>query len=194
MSDTKIEDVSNTPPAPSFVDRATSPAGISVIVFLIILLSLGVYLYARKSPLLSFLPSYSKQQRVPTVTPTPTPTPRPIKELPGGKQVYNVSNGPKVIGPKIQQITLDPQTPSLEATQTVTIKVKNDSPVTEAIAYVQTDNKELRHIMNLIQGTTTDGTWQASWKMSDTYNYTYYIRFDLKSATGEYNDGIRLRE
>lgn len=173
---------------------------VAVFVLLYIALNVWVFFYGtemfgKKAGNALETVSFARPQvSSPTPKPTLTPTPRPIKELPGGKQVYNVSSGPKVIGPKIQQITLDPQTPSPQETQTVTIKVKHDSPVTEAVAYVQTDNKELNYAMKLIEGTTTDGTWQASWKMADTYNYNYYIRFDLKSATGEYNDGIRLRE
>ncbi len=199
----------------TFIDQIVSPTGIGIILFCVVIISAGAYIYARRDTFLTKSVAVEKKvQPTPFVTsttvqptsiitntkvrptsipPTKTPTSRPIKDIPGGKQVYNVSNGPKVVGPKIQQITLDPQIPSPKDTQTVTITVKHDSPVTEATAYVETDNTVSKYPMKLIQGTTTDGTWQGSWKINDTYNYNYYIRFDLKSATGEYNNGIRLR-
>lgn len=130
----------------------------------------------------------------PTESPTPTPTPRPIRAIPGGKQVYTVSNGSDVAGPKIQEVTIDPQTPKSSETQTVTITVKNDSPVTEATAIIQTDHNQYKNSLKLISGTATNGIWQGSWSITDTYNYTYAILFDLKSSTGEYNNGMRFRE
>jgi hypothetical protein len=129
-----------------------------------------------------------------SLTPTPTPDLRPIKEIPSGRQIYNVSNGSNVVGPKMQKIILDPQTPTPQEKQTVTITVKNNSPLTEAMAYIKTDNRELGYPLTLIEGTKTDSTWQGSWKISDTYDHTYSIRFDLKSSTGEYNDSIVLRQ
>jgi hypothetical protein len=124
---------------------------------------------------------------------TPTPTPGPIKSISSGKQIYNVSHGSAVKGPKIQQVTIDPQTPAPKEKQTVTLVIKNDSPLTEAVVYIQTDNRELSFPLKLIEGNTQNGTWQGTWGISDTYNYTYYLRFNLKSPTGDYNSGIRLR-
>ncbi|MBU1326794.1 DUF11 domain-containing protein [Patescibacteria group bacterium] len=160
-------------------------------IFLIIYIALNVWVFSYGTK--TWGGWFDKAPPAPAAPPTPTPTPSPIKDIPGGKQVYNVSNGDKVVGPKISQITLDPQTPTPDETQTVTIKVKNDSPVTETSVYIQTDNNELKHVLKLIEGTATDGTWQGSWKITDTYNYNYYFRFNLISATGEYNDGPRLR-
>lgn len=170
---------------------------IPLAIFLLVYIGANVFVYFNRKlftqRVTTFIQSLKKSPPSLASPPTPTPTPRPIKEIPGGKQVYEVSSGKKVVGPKIQEITIDPQTPTSKETQTVTITVKNDSPVTEAIVYIQTDNKELRHVLKLIGGTATDGTWSASWRMTDTYNYNYYFRFNLKSATGDYNDGPRLR-
>lgn len=127
-------------------------------------------------------------------TPTPTPDLRPIKEIPDGRQVYNVSHGNNVVGPKIQKIIIDPQTPAPKEKQTVTIVITNDSPLTEATAYIKTDNREVGHRLALIEGNLNNGTWSASWRITDTYDHTYSIRFDLKSPTGEYNNGMVFRQ
>jgi hypothetical protein len=129
----------------------------------------------------------------PTAAPAPTSTPRPIKSLPGGKQIYNFSHGAGVIGPKLQQVVVDPLTPGVGETQAVTITIKHDSPVTEASVVLLTDIQTTVYPLTLIAGTTTDGTWQGSWKIPETYNYNYYLKFSLKSATGNYNDGLKLR-
>jgi hypothetical protein len=122
-----------------------------------------------------------------------TPSSAPIKQIPSGKQVYNVSTGAKVAGPKIQQVTLDPQTPAADQSQTVTMTITNDTPITEGIVTLQTDTKEQIRVLKLISGTKTDGTWQVTWKFADTYDRNYAILFDIKSPSGEYKNGMRLR-
>lgn len=86
-------------PSLSFFDRVVSPISIAVMVFLIILLSLGAYLYARKSPV-------PQQQRVPTQTPTSTPATLPSPTPILGPGTYacdpygfcNLYEDPKAIG------------------------------------------------------------------------------------------------
>jgi len=187
-------------PKKSWLDSFKQPkVFIPLGIFVIFYIGLNIFIFrysqeeAGKKFFSNLLKRFEKREKNIISVPTPIPTPRPIKDIPGGKQVYNVSNGDKVIGPKIQQITIDPQTPTKDEMQTITITVKHDSPVTEATLYLQTDNKETKLPMHFIKGTKTDGTWETSGQIIDTYNYNYYFRFNLKSATGEYNDGPRLR-
>lgn len=192
MSDTKIEDVSNTPPAPSFVDRATSPVGIAVIIFLIVLLSVGAYLYATKSSLLSFLPAGSKQQqkRVPTATPTPTPLPRAI---PHGKKGFSVGQSDKTV-PQMSRGYIDPYDPAKGATQTVTIAVAFTQPVTSVTAILKTDTTVSSPVpLTLATGTNTKGEWQGSWPVNDTYLYTYKLVLQATSGTKTASVEITLR-
>ncbi len=124
----------------------------------------------------------------------PTPTPRPVKPLPSGKQEYTFSHGKNVVGPKIGTAVVDPLTPVANGNQTLTVTIKHDSPVTDASVTLVTDTKREQHSLQLASGTTSEGTWAASWKMTDTYNYTYRIEFRLQSATDIYTGGLTFRE
>lgn len=180
-----MEDIPNTPtpPSHSFFDRATSPVGIAVMVFVVIILSLGAYVLARRSTLL-------KQQRVPTVTPTPTPTPRPI---PHGKIGFTVGQSDHTV-PQFSQGFIDPYDPEKEASQTVTIAVKYTKPVTNVSAVLKTDHAISNAVLfTLISGTNTNGTWQGSWLMTDTYLYTYNLVLQAESASGSASVEITLR-
>jgi hypothetical protein len=179
-------------PSASFVDRVVSPVGITIIVFVTILLSVGAYLYARKSPILSFLPKFSTLQRnlASAIAPTPTPTPAPISH---GPINFSVSQGNKTI-PQFRNGTIDPYDPQQGATQTVTIAIKHTQPVTKVTAVLKTDHAVSAPFpFTLIQGTATDGTWKGSWQVTDTYLYTYRIKLDAISASGSATNEMVLR-
>lgn len=127
------------------------------------------------------------------VKPSPKPTPRKIRPLPAGKKVFYFSRGSGVVGPKLQQVIVDPLTPERNSTQTVTATIKHDSPVTSAAVKLHTDNMTVDFPLTLASGSATNGTWTGTWQMTDTYNYTYYLQFFLQSATGEYDHGLRFR-
>ena len=125
-------------------------------------------------------------------TPSPTPPPRKLYPLPTGTVTWAFSHGPDVTGPKIQTATIDPVTPNKGGTQTVTITVKHDSPVTATVTEF-TDTTHQSFPMKLTAGTPTDGTWTASWKLNDTYNATYHIDFLLQSSTGNWSGALTFR-
>ena len=170
-----MEDIPDTPspaPTPSFVDRATSPVGIGVMVVVMIVLSVGTYFLSQR-------PSVSKQERVPTATPTPTPTPRAI---PHGKWGFTVGQSDKTV-PQFSRGFIDPYDPEQEASQTVTIAVKYTQPVTKVTAVLKTDHAVSTPVpFTLISGTNTDGQWQGSWQMTDTYLYKYAVVLQAESA------------
>lgn len=131
-------------------------------------------------------------------TPKPTgftslPTPAPIHPLPTGTQEYTFMFGKDVIGPKIQKVTINPLTPAKNGTQTVSVAIKNDSAVTRATATLYTDREQHAYELKLASGSATDGSWAASWKITDTYNYTYYLKFLLQSKTGDWTGGLTFR-
>lgn len=128
----------------------------------------------------------------PTPVPLPAPTPAP-RPLPSGKQIYNLSHGENVVGPKISQVIVDPLDPSVGGTQIVTIKITHTSPVIEAKATLETDNMSKTYTFERIGGVDTDGTWQASWKMEDSYDQNYYLSFKLTSETDTYEGGLTFR-
>ena len=125
--------------------------------------------------------------------PKATLPPRITYPLPSGKQSWAFSRGSEVKGPKIDIATVDPLTPGKGDVQTVTITVKNDTPVTKAITTLFTDNQSLVLDLKLISGSSTDGTWAISWKISDTYNNIYHINFDLISSSGNWSGALTFR-
>ena len=116
-----------------------------------------------------------------------------IKPIGTGQQEFKFSHGDKVTGPKLQTVTLDPIDPDKNSTQVITATIKHDSPVTKANLIIESDNDITIQPLKLINGDTQNGTWQAKLKLKDTYDYNYYIKFDLQSSSGNYSGGLRLR-
>lgn len=132
-------------------------------------------------------------------SPTPTPNrltniPRPsIRPLAKGFQAWSFSYGDGATGPKIKKATVDTLNPPKGTTQTVTVELTNDSPITKVTAIVYTDNKSNTYEMNLFQGTNKDGTWTGVWKIDDSYDYTYHIDFSFESPTGNSDNALTFR-
>jgi len=122
-----------------------------------------------------------KQVNVPAATAPPKP-------LPTGKQVYNFSHGENVTGPKPTKVTINPLDPNKLFSQTLEVIIVHDKPVSIAKITVNTDNESIEHNLELVKGTDTNGTWKGSWKITDTYNQTYSLKFNLESD-GEVFDG-----
>lgn len=134
---------------------------------------------------------YSQKAQKPTgKREIPRPT---ILPLPKGFQSWDFQFGNGVKGPKIQTATIDTLTPPRGATQTLTLTIKNDSPVTSAMATLYTDNTSATYPLTLKKGTSTDGTWAGTWTINDTYNYIYHINIDLKSSTGGWTGALSFR-
>ena len=130
----------------------------------------------------------------------PTPTPKPRAEctkvgtpLSKGFQSWKFSYGDGVKGPKIQTASIDTLTPPAGSTQTLTLTIKNGSPVTYATATVYTDNNSKSYDLALNKGTSSDGTWMGIWKIDDTTNCIYHIDFDLRSSTGNWTGALTFR-
>ncbi|MBU1327083.1 hypothetical protein KKB64_04230 [Patescibacteria group bacterium] len=162
-------------------------------IFLIIYIALNIWVYF--SGTIGSWGRLDKAPPAPTAPPTPTHRP-PItpKPLPSGRQEYTLSHSSTVKGPKPLKVIVDPLTPDSNQTQTFTVTIKNDSPVTSAKVNVITDNKKVTYALTLISGTAQDGTWQGSWKLQDTYIYDYFLQFDFQSTTGNYIEGLRFRQ
>lgn len=83
----------------------------------------------------------------------------------------------------MSEVIIDPLDPKPEETQTVTIKALdvNKSPIKEITVTLVTDNKSESHTLKRINGTDLNGTWQGSWKISDSYDYTYRATLKAKN-------------
>lgn len=143
------------------------------------------------SPLLaSSPPSTSTTQRDSTPPPIASPTPKPI---PHGPIDFSVSQSDKT-KPLIGKGLIDPYDPDPNGLQTVSISVKDEQPVTKVTAFLKTDNAISEPVsFKLISGSPTDGTWQGSWHISDTYLFTYNLVINATSSRGESVVEITLR-
>jgi hypothetical protein len=117
----------------------------------------------------------------------------PVLPLPHGKQEWKFSHGDEVTGPKIQGAIVDPLDPSYGDKQTVTIMVNDNSPVLGAVATVYTDNKQISHPLKFVSGSATEGVWQASWEVNDSYDYVYFIDFVVGGESGTWNGALTFR-
>lgn len=146
----------------SFVDCVTSPRVIVIFLLVIIVFFFSLYRSVRKPALI--LP--------------PTPTPRAI---PHGKIEFSVAQSDNTV-PQFGKGFIDPYDPEKGETQTITIAVKHSQPVTKVTAVLKTDHTTSVPVpFALVSGSDTDGQWQGSWKVTDTYLYTYNVVLQAES-------------
>jgi type II secretion system protein G len=100
-----------------------------------------------------------------------------------GAQTYSVSTKDN---PKITQVVIDPLDVQKFATQTVSVKIQetNEKPITEVTGKALTDNSTYPFSLSLINGTSTDGTWQGSWYNQDSYCQNYMLIINATSESG----------
>jgi hypothetical protein len=121
---------------------------------------------------------------------TPRPTPRPLTQ---GKEVFTYTPGPLAVGPKISEFTMDPMDPKKGQQQTITVKLNYTSAITSVTARLDTDNKKTDLVFTRIDGTESNGTWQATRTEDDTHDYTYYLDFTLVGTPDTYRGGFAFR-
>lgn len=176
-----------------------------IVLALLLYAGLNAWIYFYGTQLFTFNPfvkkalttvSIVKEQgfgKIATPTPKLLPETFPTYALPSGRQQWTFEHGNGVTGPKIQTATVNPLTPNKGDKQTITITIKNDTPVTVARATVFTDGQQNRLDLKLSGGTPTDGTWEGSLTMNDTYKIIYHIDFHLESATNRWDGALRFR-
>jgi hypothetical protein len=165
---------------------------VSVLVVLFIGANVWMYFYA-PSLLGTNNPVYQKIIGLFQPTATPTPEAPVIYPLPAGRQEYTGQYGAAAKGPKIQKAYVDPLDVKKGNKQTVTLLLKNDSPVTNARGNLITDHKNVPGTFKLVSGTSTDGTWQLTWTMDDSYDTVYQIYMTLESSTGTWQGALTFR-
>jgi len=132
---------------------------------------------------------YSK---IPSSPPPPSPLLSP-KPIPHGKIGFSVSQADKT-KPQFSQGEIDPYDPPKGGRQSVTISVRDEQPVSQVSAVLKTDNAVSQPVsFKLISGSDTDGTWQGSWTLTDTYLYTYNLVLTAVSSRGQASVEITLR-
>lgn len=181
---TVLQSIKNKLPIP-FIKSHKRLSVMLLILFLFIFITIIVLFESKSySPDNTILGSLKKGKVAlsPTPTPTPRPSPRPI---PSGKIGFNVSQGDRNI-PQLRAGSIDPYDPANGANQTVTITVLHPQPITKVTGQLKTDNNTSSPIQfTLISGTNTDGQWQGSWKVTDTYLYVYDLVLRAESVDGK---------
>ena len=114
-------------------------------------------------------------------------------KLPSGSQTYRFSHGSEVKGPKISTVVIDPLDPQNGATQTITLDLESESPVTKVTIVIVTDKQEKNIDLKLIEGDSKKGKYGAAWQVNDTYDTKYAIRYDLRSETATYDETMFIR-
>ncbi len=165
----------------SFINAALSPQGIVVLFLILVVLSAGSYFYARRNTYRNNL------SQKPTITPTPTP--RPVQH---GNGSFSVSSNKT--GPKMTLLELKPYDPANGATMTLRITATNTVPITSIIATMKTDHKTSTPIIfSVVEGTSTQGIWEGTWAVDDTYLYEYTLVITETSSNGEFTNTLGLR-
>jgi len=111
-------------------------------------------------------------------TPKPSPSPTFLRQ---GKNSYTISQGDKTV-PQIRKAIIDPLDPKLNENQTVQIKISHPNAIESVTLKLTSDNDQTEIDMKLIEGTSTDGTWEAKWKIQDTVLYNYLLTVTAKSG------------
>lgn len=129
-----------------------------------------------------------------TITPPPTddtatiPTPSPtIAPIIKEKQTYSVSQNTD--GPKMSQIVLDPQEPSIGQKQRITATIKHTAPITEVLLTLTTDAGDQKIPLTLSSGSNQDGVWSTEWTRNESIDYHYQFVIDTKSSDGKTSRG-----
>lgn len=113
--------------------------------------------------------------------------------LPSGKQVYKFSHGVDYKGPRIMTLSINELTPKKGSKQILTAEVSSESPITEVVFTMMSDNEEKKLSLKKINGTDKAGVWEASWIVNDSLDIRYQIGVGIVSSTDNYSDTLIFR-
>lgn len=160
-----------------------------LLVLILLLVFLLVYFFLKNKKNLSEnnLSSIESDKRSKQL---PTPTPRAI---PHGKWGFGVGQSDQTV-PQFRRGFIDPYDPAKGGTQTVTINVRHSTSVNKVSAVLKTDHTiSQSYPFKLISGSNTNGQWQGSWKVEDTYLYTYALVLKAESSNKSASVEVTLR-
>lgn len=106
-------------------------------------------------------------------------------KLPEGEQVYNITHGNEVKGPKASQISYKPLSIIRGKKQTITVTFPATEVVSSAIIFLTTDNLEDQKLV--LEQVKKTNTWSGSWIVTDTINKRYSARLFFVGPSGTYN-------
>lgn len=109
-----------------------------------------------------------------------------IYNLPGGEQIYNVSHGEDVAGPKMSQIIYTPLSFKQGETQKIKIIFSEKEVVGSVVVFITTDSKENQKVSFTKDSKTN--TWVGEWTPEDSIKTRYSVKIVAVGAAGEYNN------
>lgn len=107
--------------------------------------------------------------------------------LPKGTQVYSVSHGDSVKGPRMSQVTYSPLSIDLGDKQIIKISFPNDQVVSSGVLFITTDNLENQKV-TLKKSDQADNSWSAEWVSNDTASRRYNVRIYIVGPNGTYDN------
>jgi len=130
-------------------------------------------------------------QSPPATSSLPSPSPSPAFLL-QGKQSYSISQGDKT-APQITKAIINPLDPKLNQQQTIQIKTSHSNPIESVTLKLTSDNDQAEINMELVEGTDLNGTWEATWEITDTVLYNYLLTITAKSGDKTGSTTIAMR-
>ncbi len=141
---------------------------------------------SRKSPSLQEEPTTSVAVESPPEIPKEAQEPSYVLAPAGQKASLKISSANEA-NPQFVSAIIAPLHVYVGETQTLTVKVKSEDPITSVMATTELDNETFD--LELIQ-TGSDGggtTFSASWIVFDTHVDTYHTTFTAKTSGGDEN-------
>jgi len=85
--------------------------------------------------------------------------------------------------PYFTEVGFDPLDYQKGETQTVELKIENETPVERVSVTMITDNYSKTYELELIEGTDKKGIWKGSWVAEDSHDFKYQAALEAESAT-----------
>lgn len=117
-----------------------------------------------------------------------------VKPLPDGPQTYLISQHESVVGPRLQQVTFDPQDPKPSELMTITADIASTPPMLKGQVRIHTDQDPTRWInLTLIEGDASEGVWTATVEVNDPHDYSFSAEFKLQNSEETWHDSLVFR-
>ena len=147
----------------------------------------GVWMWMQRQQ----TPSTESETPQAQISRRPTPTIVP-KKIPHGKTAFTATT--TWPGPKFTGGYFNPYDPARGTSMIISVTMNDTQTVQQVWATVTSDHKtSIRIPFKRTLGTDLAGEWQGTWKVDDSYDYTYIVTIEADSANGHTKDEIALR-
>ena len=130
-----------------------------------------------KVPVSSFTPQSS-----PSATVSPSPSQAPVTRYQGSlsASISSPSN------PRMTALLISPFDPLFGGNQTLNVDAQDNlSPITSIVATLRTDKETNNYSLSLSSGSSSLGTWTATWKANDSHEQVYNLSLVATNQSGQ---------